>query len=74
MMKMESTGNVREAKRWKECRCIASPMGVPFERDGIYRWDYGRGCIIVFHRCGITWVASETEFAKHFQRLDGEAE
>ena len=74
MMKMESTGNLGQAERRKGCRCIEPPMGVPFERDGIYRWDYGLRCIIVFHRCGITWVASGTEFARHFQRLDGEAE
>ena len=67
---MESNNKLREKRA---CKCFEPPMGTPFETGGIYRWDYGRGCIIVFHGCGVTWCRSETEFDAHFQRLDGNA-
>lgn len=69
---MESTSDYREIKEKKICRCFAPPMGTPFEKDGIYRWDYGIDCIIVFHGCGTSWCGSEIEFAARFQRLNGE--
>lgn len=72
-MKMESTSNLCKEKVKKICRCITPPMGTPFKEGSIYRWDYGiNNSVIVFHKCGLSWCRSETEFATRFQRLNGE--
>ena len=72
-MNTDSISNFCEAKN-RKCRCIAPPMGTPFQTDGIYSWEYGMGCIIVFHGCGTTWCGNEKEFDARFQRLDRNAE
>ena len=67
---MELNNNQREEKRQPRiCRCVAPPMGSLFDKDGIYRWDYGLNCIIVFQGHGSPWCGSEDEFAKRFRRL-----
>lgn len=55
----------------KICKCIDPPKDTPFEKEAVYRWDYGIDCICAYHESGMRWSATEIKFLWHFQILTG---
>lgn len=53
------------------CRCFAPPLGMPFEKGGLYSWEYGIDCIFAYHESGFVWRDGEIQFAARFQILRG---
>ena len=58
----------------KLCICIDPPKDSLFEKETIYRWEYGIDCYRAYHESGAIWTSSEITFLKHFQILHSESE
>lgn len=52
-----------------KCRCFNPPEDTPFEKEGIYRWNYIIDGYVVYHDSGFIWSSGELEFYFHFQKL-----
>lgn len=61
----------RTGDKPKICKCIDPPKNTPFEKDGVYRWEYGIDCYFACHESGARWSAAEIGFLMHFQILTG---
>lgn len=57
------------SRRW--CKCINPPKNTLFEKDSIYRWEYGINCYCACHESGASWTSAEIGFLMHFQILTG---